>query len=129
LVVTGPQRGHVWQITGEGAIPFGAQSPDALMPGIPGFTGWATHWARGRRPWAARGSRTAGVPRSPCPLSADHCSGEHPALDLFCAFMHVQPLYVHHVTMAGLCGKRRMREGVLPGLAVQPDGGDFSEVA
>lgn len=47
LIVTGPQRGHVWQIAGEGAMPFGSQSPAALMPGIPGFTGWATKWAQG----------------------------------------------------------------------------------
>ncbi|MFJ6940704.1 SMI1/KNR4 family protein [Streptomyces sp. NPDC101132] len=48
LVVTGPQRGHVWQIAGEGALPFGPDAPDALMPGTPGFTGWAAHWASGR---------------------------------------------------------------------------------
>ncbi|MFE5937143.1 SMI1/KNR4 family protein [Streptomyces sp. NPDC056470] len=48
LIVTGPQRGHVWQIAGEGAMPFGTQSPDPVMPGIPGFTGWVTHWAQGR---------------------------------------------------------------------------------
>ncbi|MEU8778601.1 SMI1/KNR4 family protein [Streptomyces sp. NPDC048606] len=48
LIVTGPQRGHVWQIAGEGAMPFGPESPDAVMPGTPGFTGWATHWAEGR---------------------------------------------------------------------------------
>ncbi|MFE0640647.1 SMI1/KNR4 family protein [Streptomyces sp. NPDC058877] len=48
LIVTGPQRGHVWQISGEGAVPFGSPSPDALMPGTPGFTGWVTHWAQGR---------------------------------------------------------------------------------
>ncbi|RSS52956.1 SMI1/KNR4 family protein [Streptomyces sp. WAC07061] len=48
LVVTGPQRGHVWQIAGEGAMPFGPDSPDAVMPGTPGFTGWAAHWAAGR---------------------------------------------------------------------------------
>ncbi|MFI8104469.1 SMI1/KNR4 family protein [Streptomyces sp. NPDC086023] len=47
LVVTGPQRGHVWQIAGEGALPFGPDSPDALMPGTPGFAGWAGHWAAG----------------------------------------------------------------------------------
>lgn len=47
LIVTGPQRGHVWQIAGEAAMPFGPRSPDALMPGTPGFTGWATHWAQG----------------------------------------------------------------------------------
>ncbi|MFF0479031.1 SMI1/KNR4 family protein [Streptomyces sp. NPDC004284] len=48
LIVTGPQRGHVWQIAGEGAMPFGTQSVKALMPGVPGFTGWATKWAQGR---------------------------------------------------------------------------------
>ncbi|MFC9501562.1 SMI1/KNR4 family protein [Streptomyces sp. NPDC056982] len=48
LIVTGPQRGHVWQIAGEGAMPFGTQSANALMPGVPGFTGWATKWAQGR---------------------------------------------------------------------------------
>ncbi|MFJ4340136.1 SMI1/KNR4 family protein [Streptomyces sp. NPDC088915] len=47
LILTGPQRGHVWQIADEGAIPFGPPSPDAPMPGTPGFAGWATHWARG----------------------------------------------------------------------------------
>ncbi|MEU2062405.1 SMI1/KNR4 family protein [Streptomyces sp. NPDC013455] len=47
LIITGPQRGNVWQIAGEGAIPFGTHSPDALMPGEPGFTGWVTHWAEG----------------------------------------------------------------------------------
>ncbi|MFD0367580.1 SMI1/KNR4 family protein [Streptomyces sp. NPDC059071] len=52
LIVTGSQRGQVWQIAGEGAIPFGTHAPDALMPGIPGFTGWVTHWAE-RRPWFA----------------------------------------------------------------------------
>jgi hypothetical protein len=52
LIVTGPQRGHIWQIAGEGAIPFGPHSPEALMPGKPGFTGWVTHWAEGR-PWFA----------------------------------------------------------------------------
>ncbi|AJF66476.1 SMI1/KNR4 family protein [Streptomyces vietnamensis] len=48
LVVTGPQRGHVWQIAGEGAMPFGPASPDAPMPGAPGFAGWVAHWAQGR---------------------------------------------------------------------------------
>jgi hypothetical protein len=52
LIVTGPQRGHIWQVAGEGAIPFGPPSPEALMPGDPGFTGWATHRAQGR-PWFA----------------------------------------------------------------------------
>ncbi|GHF92993.1 SMI1/KNR4 family protein [Streptomyces hydrogenans] len=48
LVVTGPQRGHVWQIAGEGALPFGSHVADPPMPGIPGFTGWVTHWSRGQ---------------------------------------------------------------------------------
>lgn len=39
LVVTGPQRGRVWNITGEGACPFDA-----------GFAGWVGHWAAGK-PW------------------------------------------------------------------------------
>ncbi|MEV7793559.1 SMI1/KNR4 family protein [Streptomyces sp. NPDC087512] len=48
LIVTGPQRGHVWLIDEFGATPFGT-SPDAsVMPGNPGFTGWVTHWAQGR---------------------------------------------------------------------------------
>ncbi|MGY3848311.1 SMI1/KNR4 family protein [Streptomyces hydrogenans] len=48
LVVTGPQRGHVWQIAGEGALPFGSHVADPPMPGTPGFTGWVTHWSRGQ---------------------------------------------------------------------------------
>ncbi|MER5374945.1 hypothetical protein [Streptomyces sp. NPDC002553] len=48
MTVTGSQRGHVWQIADEGAMPFGFQSPDALMPGVHGFTGWVTGWAQGR---------------------------------------------------------------------------------
>ncbi|MES9558818.1 MULTISPECIES: SMI1/KNR4 family protein [unclassified Streptomyces] len=48
LVVTGPQRGHVWLIDEYGAMPFGTSS----MPGTPGFTGWVTHWAQGRS-WVA----------------------------------------------------------------------------
>ncbi|WP_217369620.1 hypothetical protein [Nonomuraea antri] len=39
LIVTGPHRGHVWQISGEGAGPFGISS------GEPGFAGWVKHWA------------------------------------------------------------------------------------
>ncbi|MFB7427722.1 SMI1/KNR4 family protein [Streptomyces hydrogenans] len=48
LVVTGPQRGHVWQIAGEGALPFGSHVADPPMPGTPSFTGWVTHWSRGQ---------------------------------------------------------------------------------
>ncbi|GAA1286805.1 hypothetical protein [Saccharothrix xinjiangensis] len=46
LVVTGPHRGHVWQVTGEGAMPFGV---GAAAVG-PGFAGWVRCWASGR-PW------------------------------------------------------------------------------
>lgn len=48
LVVTGPQRGHVWLIDEYGAMPFGTSSGTSPMPGAPGFTGWVTHWAQGR---------------------------------------------------------------------------------
>ncbi|WP_405553344.1 SMI1/KNR4 family protein [Streptomyces sp. NBC_01171] len=44
LIVTGPQRGHVWMIAENGAIPFGT----SLMPGTPGFAGWVAHWSQGR---------------------------------------------------------------------------------
>ncbi|MFJ6392641.1 SMI1/KNR4 family protein [Streptomyces sp. NPDC091972] len=52
LIVTGPQRGHVWLIDENAAIPFGTRPDTSLMPGTPGFAGWATHWAEGR-PWFA----------------------------------------------------------------------------
>ncbi|MFJ3856234.1 SMI1/KNR4 family protein [Streptomyces sp. NPDC090085] len=48
LVVTGPQRGHVWLIDEYGAMPFGTSPGASPMPGTPGFTGWVAHWARGR---------------------------------------------------------------------------------
>ncbi|MBT1103183.1 MULTISPECIES: SMI1/KNR4 family protein [Streptomyces] len=47
LIVTGPQRGQVWLIDENGAIPFGTRSAASLMPGVPGFAGWVTHWAQG----------------------------------------------------------------------------------
>ncbi|MET8978658.1 SMI1/KNR4 family protein [Streptomyces sp. NPDC004539] len=37
LVVTGPQRGRVWLVTGEGAMPYGG----------PGFGDWVRRWAAG----------------------------------------------------------------------------------
>ncbi|MFL1446541.1 SMI1/KNR4 family protein, partial [Nocardiopsis protaetiae] len=49
LVVTGPQRGHVWQLTGEGAGPSGPGSGFTAVE-APGFAGWVDHWARGL-PW------------------------------------------------------------------------------
>lgn len=48
LIVTGPQRGHVWLIDENGAIPFGTRQGTCLMPGTPGFLGWVTRWAQGR---------------------------------------------------------------------------------
>ncbi|MER5312056.1 SMI1/KNR4 family protein [Streptomyces sp. NPDC002773] len=48
LIVTGPQRGHVWLIDENGAMPFGTRPDTSLMPGPPGFEGWANHWAQGR---------------------------------------------------------------------------------
>ncbi|MFE6888160.1 SMI1/KNR4 family protein [Streptomyces sp. NPDC057694] len=48
LIITGPQRGHVWLIDENGAVPFGTRPDTSLMPGTPGFTGWVTHWAEGR---------------------------------------------------------------------------------
>jgi hypothetical protein len=48
LVVTGPHRGHVWWISGEGAIPFGAEF--GWTTGEPGFAGWVKHWAA-NKPW------------------------------------------------------------------------------
>ncbi|MFC4895750.1 SMI1/KNR4 family protein [Streptosporangium amethystogenes subsp. fukuiense] len=48
LIVSGPHRGHVWQISGEGAVPFGAEF--GFTTGNPGFAGWVKHWAAGK-PW------------------------------------------------------------------------------
>lgn len=42
LIVTGPQRGHVWWISGEGAYPFSGDGS--------GFAAWVKHWADGK-PW------------------------------------------------------------------------------
>ncbi|MEU4694844.1 SMI1/KNR4 family protein [Actinoplanes sp. NPDC023714] len=46
LVVSGPHRGHVWMVSGEGAVPFG--SAFGRDTGEPGFAGWVRHWATGR---------------------------------------------------------------------------------
>ncbi|MGW0561819.1 hypothetical protein ACWDZ4_14680 [Streptomyces sp. NPDC003016] len=48
LVVTGPHRGHVWNNSGEGAAPFGAEF--GFTTTEPGFAGWGEHGAAGR-PW------------------------------------------------------------------------------
>ncbi|MCX4846278.1 SMI1/KNR4 family protein [Streptomyces sp. NBC_00893] len=47
LIVTGPQRGHVWWISGEGAYPF---SGDGSSGDGSGFAAWVKHWADGK-PW------------------------------------------------------------------------------
>ena len=46
LIVTGPHRGHVWLITGEGASPFGAEF--GYTTARSGFAGWARHWVVGK---------------------------------------------------------------------------------
>ncbi|MFD8595084.1 SMI1/KNR4 family protein [Kitasatospora sp. NPDC059646] len=46
LIVTGPHRGHIWFICGEGALPFGA--PFCNTTAAPGFAGWVAHWAAGK---------------------------------------------------------------------------------
>ncbi|OLZ72736.1 SMI1/KNR4 family protein [Streptomyces sp. IMTB 2501] len=46
LIVSGPHRGHIWQITGEGAVPFGAEFGHTTAG--PGFAGWVRHWADGK---------------------------------------------------------------------------------
>ncbi|MFE7561965.1 SMI1/KNR4 family protein [Kitasatospora sp. NPDC057500] len=48
LIVTGPHRGHVWNTSGEGATPFGAEF--GFTTAEPGFAGWVKHWAAGK-PW------------------------------------------------------------------------------
>lgn len=48
LVVTGPQRGQIWNVTGEGAAPFGAEFGHTTAGS--GFLGWVRHWAAGK-PW------------------------------------------------------------------------------
>jgi len=46
LVVTGPHRGHIWQVTDVGALPFGAEFGHTTS--APGFAGWVRHWAAGQ---------------------------------------------------------------------------------
>lgn len=48
LVVSGPGRGEVWLITGEGALPYGTAYGE--LEGEPGFAGWVGRWAAGL-PW------------------------------------------------------------------------------
>ncbi|MFE5919193.1 SMI1/KNR4 family protein [Streptomyces sp. NPDC056468] len=48
LIVSGAHRGHVWQVTDVGAVPFGAQF--GFTTAEPGFAGWVRHWESGK-PW------------------------------------------------------------------------------
>ncbi|WP_326765613.1 SMI1/KNR4 family protein [Streptomyces sp. NBC_01591] len=48
LVVSGAHRGHIWNISGEGAVPFGAGF--GFTTAEAGFAGWVRHWAAGK-PW------------------------------------------------------------------------------
>jgi hypothetical protein len=45
LIVTGEHRGHIWNISGEGAGPFGAEF--GYTSGRSGFAGWVEHWVGG----------------------------------------------------------------------------------
>ncbi|MFI1074428.1 hypothetical protein [Streptomyces puniciscabiei] len=38
--------GHIWQITGEGAFPFGAEF--GCTTAESGFAAWVRHWAAGK---------------------------------------------------------------------------------
>ena len=50
LVVTGPERGQVWQLTGEGAAP--AVAPDERDDGYSGdFLTWFEFWLNGGENW------------------------------------------------------------------------------
>ncbi|MER5475826.1 SMI1/KNR4 family protein [Streptomyces sp. NPDC002734] len=46
LVVTGPHRGHIWNVTDVGALPFGAEFGHTTAES--GFAGWVAHWAAGK---------------------------------------------------------------------------------
>lgn len=46
LVVSGPHRGHLWMISGEGAMPFGAEVGRGV--GEAGFAGWIRHRSAGK---------------------------------------------------------------------------------
>ncbi|MFE6828526.1 SMI1/KNR4 family protein [Streptomyces sp. NPDC057690] len=47
LVVTGPQRGRIWMVTDESAMPFDAESGRTTC--APGFAAWVAHWAAGKQ--------------------------------------------------------------------------------
>jgi len=48
LIVTGPHRGHVWQVVDVGAQPFGAEF--GYTTARSGFAGWVQHWVE-RKDW------------------------------------------------------------------------------
>jgi hypothetical protein len=48
LIVTGPHRGHIWQIVDVGAQPFGAEF--GYTTARSGFSGWVRHWVE-RKDW------------------------------------------------------------------------------
>ncbi len=48
LVVTGPHRGHIWNISGKAPLMFGAEF--GFTTADPGFAGRVGHWAAGK-PW------------------------------------------------------------------------------
>ncbi|MGW4462776.1 SMI1/KNR4 family protein [Micromonospora sp. NPDC004704] len=48
LIVSGPHRGHIWNISGEGATPFDAGFGHTTAD--PGFMGWVRHWTA-NKPW------------------------------------------------------------------------------
>ncbi|MFJ9950955.1 SMI1/KNR4 family protein [Kitasatospora sp. NPDC091207] len=50
LVVSGPGRGEVWLITGEGAVPYGTR--EGGLVGEPGFAGWVGRWVAGLSWWS-----------------------------------------------------------------------------
>jgi hypothetical protein len=53
LIVAGEHRGHIWNVTGEGAAPFGG--PFGYTTAQPGFAGWVRHWADGKEWWDVTG--------------------------------------------------------------------------
>ncbi|NUR67851.1 MAG: SMI1/KNR4 family protein [Streptomyces sp.] len=55
LVVSGPQRGHIWHITDVGAMPFGSEF--GFTTSEPGFAGWVKHWASGKEWFDAPSAR------------------------------------------------------------------------
>jgi len=48
LIVTGPHRGHVWQVVDVGAQPFGVEF--GYTTARSGFAGWVRHWVE-RKDW------------------------------------------------------------------------------